>query len=248
MSQVMDRDWDTEFFKQEDLKKTVTHAHVSVRKNNGNKGKNDAPPFNHCSLSQILALVTDSADPPSVTSVHQDPAGNPQVKTTAGSHHKLESAPVDKAVNDPVNNTLGALPNRVTSAAASPFEDSTPTIPAANPRVEPEQRPDEPLDKEAPPDGQDSAAAYYEDSADIEESDGPSAPLTIERGKTKRHCEGNFPLQYTYFLPIKDLPGCRLQPALKLLMTPPAPKCLMTTLTLVNHFPAEFENYFRLVP
>ncbi|KAG6140815.1 hypothetical protein E4U28_003321 [Claviceps purpurea] len=51
MSQVMDRDWYTEFFEQEDLKKTITHAHVIVTKNDGNQGKNGAPPFNHWSVS-----------------------------------------------------------------------------------------------------------------------------------------------------------------------------------------------------
>ncbi|KAG6023226.1 hypothetical protein E4U40_004092 [Claviceps sp. LM458 group G5] len=260
----MDRDWDTEFFKQEDLKKTVTHAHVSVRKNNGNKGKNGAPPFNHwsvffetspshsvcfnmvlnndksdetrgivltstrectfdrealhtlsfpikgtptvedvanfvnrnglhrfrfstdgqgcrfwvctfishlekegiveygcadqtwadaayyyidpsgrelrklkegtfvtstesshsrssrseltflSSLSQILALVTDSADPPSVFTKTQPAILTSRQLLAPITSSRVESAPVDKAVNDPVNNTLGASLNRVT--------------------------------------------------------------------------------------------------------------------------------------
>ncbi|KAG6055425.1 hypothetical protein E4U17_002982 [Claviceps sp. LM77 group G4] len=50
MSQVMDRDWNSKYFEQDDLKKTITHAHVSVRKTNGNKGENGAPPVNHWSV------------------------------------------------------------------------------------------------------------------------------------------------------------------------------------------------------
>ncbi|KAG5964028.1 hypothetical protein E4U57_005650 [Claviceps arundinis] len=44
---VMDRDWYTEYFEQDDLKKTITHVHVSVKKNGENQGKDGAPPFNH---------------------------------------------------------------------------------------------------------------------------------------------------------------------------------------------------------
>ncbi|KAG5944973.1 hypothetical protein E4U59_006542 [Claviceps monticola] len=47
---VMDRDWHTKYFKQEDLKKTITHAHVRVTRNDGNQGENGAPPFNHWSV------------------------------------------------------------------------------------------------------------------------------------------------------------------------------------------------------
>ncbi|KAG6063561.1 hypothetical protein E4U32_001076, partial [Claviceps aff. humidiphila group G2b] len=157
------------------------------------------------------------------TLLHQDSNGNPHVKTTAGSHHKLKSAPVNKAVTESVNNTL-AEPRHDTpgdneeehssdplkSAAARPFDDSSLIIPAVDPRVEPEQRPDEPLDKGAPANEQEFVAAHYEDSADVDSSKSLTAPLTTERGKKKRHREGNFPLQYMYFLPTRDLPGCRL--------------------------------------
>ncbi|KAG6091744.1 hypothetical protein E4U14_001081, partial [Claviceps sp. LM454 group G7] len=40
------------------------------------------------------------------TLLHQDQAGSPHVKITAGSDYKLESAPVDKDVSSPVNSTF----------------------------------------------------------------------------------------------------------------------------------------------
>ncbi|KAG6077255.1 hypothetical protein E4U31_007311 [Claviceps sp. LM219 group G6] len=42
----MDRDWHTKYFEQDDLKKTITHAHVSVKKSTGVQGK-DGTPSNH---------------------------------------------------------------------------------------------------------------------------------------------------------------------------------------------------------
>ncbi|KAG6231644.1 hypothetical protein E4U25_006952 [Claviceps purpurea] len=188
------------------------------------------------------------------TLLHQDTADSPRVKTNAGSH-KLESAPVDKTVNDSVKNTLAEHRHGTSgdneeehssdpskSAAASPFDDITPTIPAADPRVEPEQCPDEPLDKGTPPDGQDFATAHYEDPADVEDSDGP---IDDRKRNEKEKLREEFSPAIYIFSPDKG--SSWMPPALKLLMTPPASKCLMTTMTLANHFLAEFENYFRLV-
>ncbi|KAG6129209.1 hypothetical protein E4U28_007871 [Claviceps purpurea] len=186
--------------------------------------------------------------------LHQDTADSHRVKTTAGSH-KLESAAVDKTVNDSVKNTLAEHRHGTSgdneeehpsdpskSAAASPSDDITPTIPAADPRVEPEQCTDEPLDKGTPPDGQDFAAAHYEDPADVEDSDGS---IDDRKRNEKEKLREEFSPAIYIFSPDKG--SSWMPPALKLLMTPPAPKCLMTTMTLVNHFLAEFENYFRLV-
>ncbi|KAG5988514.1 hypothetical protein E4U52_006522 [Claviceps spartinae] len=180
------------------------------------------------------------------TLLHQDSNGNPHVKTTAGSHHKLKSTPVHKAVTESVNNTL-AEPRHDTpgdneeehssdplkSAAARPFDDSSLIIPAIDPRVEPEQRPDEPLDKGAPANEQEFVAAHYEDSADVEEFDGP---IDDRKRKEKETLRGEFsPAIYV------------LSPDKGSSWMPPAPKCLMTPMSLVNHFLADFEKYFRLV-
>ncbi|KAG6063652.1 hypothetical protein E4U32_001035 [Claviceps aff. humidiphila group G2b] len=189
------------------------------------------------------------------TLLHQDSNGNPHVKTTTGSHHKLKSTPVHKAVTESVNNTL-AEPRHDTSgdneeehssdplksAAARPFDDSSLIIPAVDPHVEPEQRPDEPLDKGAPANEQEFVAAHYEDSADVEEFDGP---IDDRKRKEKETLRGEFSPAIYVFSPDKG--SSWMPPALKLLMTPPAPKCLMTPMALVNHFLADFEKYFRLV-
>ncbi|KAG6019186.1 hypothetical protein E4U19_007431 [Claviceps sp. Clav32 group G5] len=116
---------------------------------------------------------------PRPTLLQKDLADISDVKITASSHRKPESAPVDKAVTDSVNNTL-AEPRHALLPA--PSDDSTPTIAA-------EQRPDEPLDKGAPADEQESAAAHYEDSADVEESDGP---IDDRKRKEKETLRGEF--------------------------------------------------------
>ncbi|KAG6265446.1 hypothetical protein E4U48_005958, partial [Claviceps purpurea] len=84
-----------------------------------------------------------------------------------------------------------------------------------------------------PPDGQDFAAAHYGDPADVEDSDGP---IDDRKRNEKEKLREEFSLAIYTFSPDKGS-----------LWMPPASKCLVTTMTLANHFLAEFENYFRLV-
>ncbi|KAG6282547.1 hypothetical protein E4U09_000593 [Claviceps aff. purpurea] len=165
------------------------------------------------------------------TLLHQDPAGNPHVKITAGSDYKLESASVDKDVSSPVNGTFAEFRHSTPGDAV----EEHPSVPlksaAVQPLDEPAQHPDEALDKRAPTDEEETSR--NEDSADAEESDGPNDDQT---GKVKETLRGEF-APATYML----------SPDQGSFWSPPAPKLLTNTVTLVDHLFTDFENYFRLV-
>ncbi|KAG6307636.1 hypothetical protein E4U22_004372 [Claviceps purpurea] len=165
------------------------------------------------------------------TLLHQVPAGNPHVKITAGSDYKLESAPVDKDVSSPVNSTFAEFRHSTPGDAV----EEHPSVPlksaAVQPLDEPAQHPDEALDKGAPTDEEE--ASRNEDSADAEESDGLSGD---QMGRVKETLRGEF-APATYML----------SPVQGSFWSPPAPKLLTNTVTLVNHLFTDFENYFRLV-
>ncbi|KAG6235575.1 hypothetical protein E4U24_008132 [Claviceps purpurea] len=165
------------------------------------------------------------------TLLHQVPAGNPHVKITAGSDYKLESAPVDKDVSSPVNSTFAEFRHSTPGDAA----EEHPSVPlksaAVQPLDEPAQHPDEALDKGAPTDEEEPS--HDEDSADVEESDDV---IDDQMGRIKETLRGEF-APATYIL--SSVQGS--------FWSPPAPKLLTNTVTLVNHLFTDFENYFRLV-
>ncbi|KAG6088285.1 hypothetical protein E4U30_000320 [Claviceps sp. LM220 group G6] len=170
-------------------------------------------------------------DPPLPTLLQQDPVGIPNVKITAGSHHKPESAPVDKAVTDSANELL-AEPRHDTPGGDEEDKVSDPLKSAAVRSCdEPKQRPDEAPDMGAPADGEE--LAHDEDSADIEESDGT---IDDQRRTVKETLRGGF-APATYML----------SPVQGSSWTSSAPKLLRDTVPLVCQFFADFENYLRLV-
>ncbi|KAG6299392.1 hypothetical protein E4U44_000840 [Claviceps purpurea] len=118
------------------------------------------------------------------TLLHQDPAGNPHVKITAGSHHKPESTPVDKAVTNPVNEIL-TKPRHGTPGEER-FSDPLKSA-AVRPCDELEKGHDQALDKGAPADEEEPS--HNEDSADAEESDGPNDD---QMGRVKETLRGEF--------------------------------------------------------
>ncbi|KAG5985748.1 hypothetical protein E4U52_000998 [Claviceps spartinae] len=165
------------------------------------------------------------------TLLHQDQAGSPHVKITAGYDYKLESASVDKNVSFPVNSTYAESRHSTPGDAV----EEHPSVPLRSAAVqtldEPAQHPDEALDKGAPTDEEETSR--NEDSADAEESDGPSGD---RMGRVKETLRGEF-APATYML----------YPVQASFWSPAAPKLLTSTVTLVNHFVTDFENHFRLV-
>ncbi|KAG6286817.1 hypothetical protein E4U09_006565 [Claviceps aff. purpurea] len=140
-------------------------------------------------------------------------------------------SPVDKAVSSPANSTLAEF-RHGTPRDAVEEHPSTPLKSAAvRPFDEPEQRPDEALDKGAPTDEEETSR--NEDSADAEESDGPTGD---QMRRVKETLRGEF-APATYIL----------SPVQGSAWSPLAPKLLRNTLTLVCHLFTDFESYFRLV-
>ncbi|KAG6260198.1 hypothetical protein E4U47_000623 [Claviceps purpurea] len=162
------------------------------------------------------------------TLLHQDPAGNPHIKITAGSHHKPESTPVDKAVTNPANEIL-TKPRHGTPGEEH-FSDPLKSA-AVRPCDELEKGHDQALDKGAPADEEEPS--HDEDSADVEESDDV---IDDQMGRIKETLRGEF-APATYIL--SSVQGS--------FWSPPAPKLLTNTVTLVDHLFTDFENYFRLV-
>ncbi|KAG6197515.1 hypothetical protein E4U35_007439 [Claviceps purpurea] len=162
---------------------------------------------------------------------NRDSAGSPHVKTTAGSDDKLESAPVAKAVSSPANSTLAEFRHGTPRDAVEEYPSTPLKSAAVRPFDEPEQRPDEALDKGAPTDEEETSR--NEDSADAEESDGPSGD---QMRRVKETLRGEF-APATYIL----------SPVQGSAWSPLAPKLLRNTLTLVCHLFTDFESYFRLV-
>ncbi|KAG5967411.1 hypothetical protein E4U58_002166 [Claviceps cyperi] len=103
--------------------------------------------------------------------LRQDLADLLHVKTTAGTHLKPESAPVDKAVTDPVNEILTEPRHSTPGDAEEDRSSALLKSAAVCPCDESEQRPDEALGRGAPND--EGEPSHNSDYADFEESDGP---------------------------------------------------------------------------
>ncbi|KAG5913378.1 hypothetical protein E4U61_007031, partial [Claviceps capensis] len=102
---------------------------------------------------------------------------------------------------------------------------------AVRPCDELEQGHDQALEKGAPADEEEPS--HDEDPADVEESDDV---IDDRKRKEKETLRGEFsPAIYVS------------SPDQGSSWTPPAPKLLTNTVTLVNHLLTDFENYFRLV-
>ncbi|KAG6126726.1 hypothetical protein E4U47_006809 [Claviceps purpurea] len=198
------------------------------------------PPLAYRQLQQLPPKVMESQIPSTYEKKNmsvlrewssQDSAGSPHVKTTAGSDDKLESAPVAKAVSSPANSTLAEFRHGTPRDAVEEYPSTPLKSAAVRPFDEPEQRPDEALDKGAPTDEEETSR--NEDSADAEESDGPSGD---QMRRVKETLRGEF-APATYIL----------SPVQGSAWSPLAPKLLRNTLTLVCHLFTDFESYFRLV-
>ncbi|KAG5959341.1 hypothetical protein E4U57_000784 [Claviceps arundinis] len=170
--------------------------------------------------------------------LQQHLAGITLVKSTTGSYSKTESAIVNKAVSDSANELLEArrtslqLTTHDTPGGDEEKHSSDPPKSAAfRPCDEPEQYPNEAPDKESPTNEEEPS--NNEDSADVEESDGPDSHRR-SKGESQRDISRGFC-------------DCSISGMFLDAARPEASNEYQPTRTLVNHFFADWANYFQLV-
>ncbi|KAG6096866.1 hypothetical protein E4U30_001181 [Claviceps sp. LM220 group G6] len=167
------------------------------------------------------------ASSPLPTLLQQDLADVLHANITVGTHLKPESAPVDKAVTDPINGII-VEPRHGTPGDAEEDHSSDPLKSGAvRPCDEPEQRPDEVLSRGGATDV--GEPSHNADPADFEEFDGP---IDDKGGDLKRYISRWKFASATFMLSADQGSS----------WTPSAPKPLKNNMISVNHFLVDCEN------